>query len=99
MANWVDTWADYIMAEEARQQQAEREFVTYWAMSFFEERDDDGIRRADFLERLDEFYGQGFAMLVDAEITRISADMREYLRYEFPSPAKYERMARDAEAW
>lgn len=99
MTNWVDTWTDYIMAEERRQQQAEREFTRYWAMSYFEERDDDGVRRPEFLERLDGFYGQGFAMLVDAEITRISADMREYLDYRFPSLAEYERIAREAGTW
>ena len=99
MANLVDTWTDYIMAEKERQQQAEREFVRYWAMSFFEERDDDGIRRPEFLERLDGFYGRRFAMLVDAEITRISKDMREYIDYRFPSLAEYDRMAREAGAW
>ena len=99
MANWVDEWTDCIMAEEARREQAVREFVTYWAMSFFEERYDDGVRRHYFLERIRREYGGRVAEMVDREICRISADPREYLRYRFPSPAGYERIARDAGAW
>ena len=99
MANWVDEWVDRIMVEEEQQKRAEREFIRYWAMSFFEERCDDGIRRPEFLERICWEYGERTAENVGREIERISTDLREYIRYRFPSPAEYERLAREAGAW
>ena len=97
--DWVDKWVEMIAAEEAAEAEAEREIIRYWAMCFFEEHDDDGISKADYLERFRLEYGYTASSLIDDEITRIRRDMGEYMRYRFPSLSEVERLKRVANVW
>ena len=88
--DWLELFEQEEAAREAAWEKDVADFARYLAMLFFEARDDDGVRKGDYLAAIANDYGCVFAETVRKAIN--GTTVKEYLGYSFPSLREVRRL-------